>query len=110
MRLLEIWQLLKKGTHSILCAKGKPRPRVEWLVLSPEVEALCGWLPQGDPEGRTREGMAISTSALPAHCLPSLPAHRASSVGELSESEEGSLLLLPLRWAAAQLGKESASG
>lgn len=40
----------------------------------------------------------------------SLPAHRASSVGELSESEEGSLLLLPLRWAAAQLGKESASG
>lgn len=41
---------------------------------------------------------------------PILPAHRASSVGELSESEEGSLLLLPLRWAAAQLGKESASG
>lgn len=45
-----------------------------------------------------------------ACCLPFLPAHRASSVGELSESEEGSLLLLPLRWAAAQLGKESASG
>lgn len=45
-----------------------------------------------------------------ACCLPSLPAHRARSVGELSESEEGSLLLLPLRWAAAQLGKESASG
>lgn len=42
--------------------------------------------------------------------FPSLPAHRASSVGELSESEEGSLLLLPLRWAAAQLGKESDSG
>lgn len=40
----------------------------------------------------------------------SLAAHRASSVGELSESEEGSLLLLPLRWAAAQLGKGSASG
>lgn len=40
----------------------------------------------------------------------SLTAHRASSVGELSESEEGSLLLLPFRWAAAQLGKESASG
>lgn len=45
-----------------------------------------------------------------ACCHLSLPAHRASSVGELSESEEGSLLLLPLRWAAAQLGKESASG
>lgn len=42
--------------------------------------------------------------------LPSLTAHRASSVGELRESEEGSLLLLPFRWAAAQLGKESASG
>lgn len=41
---------------------------------------------------------------------PSLTAHRASSVGELRESEEGSLLLLPFRWAAAQLGKESASG
>lgn len=40
----------------------------------------------------------------------SLATHRASSVGELSESEEGSLLLLPLRWAAAQLGKGSASG
>lgn len=52
----------------------------------------------------------LRTAALVcACCLPSSPAHRASSVGELSESEEGSLLL-PLRWAAAQLGKESASG
>lgn len=51
-----------------------------------------------------------AVALLCACCLPRLPAHRASSVGELSESEEGSLLLLPLRWAAAQLGKESASG
>lgn len=46
---------------------------------------------------------------LPA-ASPSPTAHRASSVGELRESEEGSLLLLPFRWAAPQLGNESASG
>lgn len=59
---------------------------MEWLVLSPEVEALCGWLPQGDPEGRTREGMAISTSALPAHCLPSLP--QANFHGQFSTGRD----------------------
>lgn len=36
--------------------------------------------------------------------------HKASRVGELRESEEGSLLLLPFRCAAAQLGKASVSG
>lgn len=36
--------------------------------------------------------------------------HKASRVGELRESDEGSLLLLPFRCAAAQLGKASASG
>lgn len=52
---------------------------------------------------------AVAHFWMPA-ASPSLTAHRASSVGELRESEEGSLLLLPFRWAAAQLGKESASG
>lgn len=36
--------------------------------------------------------------------------HKARRVGELRESDEGSLLLLPFRCAAAQLGKASASG
>lgn len=36
--------------------------------------------------------------------------YRASSVGELSESDDCSLLLLPLRWATPHVGKVSASG
>lgn len=36
--------------------------------------------------------------------------YRASSVGELRESDDWSLLLLPLLWAIPHVGKVSASG
>lgn len=97
--------------------------------LSPHVDAFKSLRPTAWCVSRTDKVLPRSTETLEGRCvsplcnaptlavalvracyLSSLPAHRASSVGELSESEEGSLLLLPLRWAAAQLGKESASG
>lgn len=36
--------------------------------------------------------------------------YKASRVGELRESEDWSLLLLPLRWASPQVGRASLSG
>lgn len=54
----------------------------EWLVLSPEVEALCGWLPQGDPEGRTQPSP-------PLPCLPiaSPLCHRQISMSNFPREE-----------------------
>lgn len=92
---------------------------------SPDVDAFKSLRPTAWCVSRTDKVLPRSTGTLegrrvsplcnvPAQSVPaaspSLTAHRASSVGELSESDEGSLLLLPFRWAAAQLGKESASG
>lgn len=46
----------------------------------------------------------------PGRSVSARAPHKARRVGELRESDEGSLLLLPFRCAAAQLGKASASG
>lgn len=65
----------------------------------------------GSPGGRGESVGARGQGRGPGRSVSAGRApHKASRVGELRESDEGSLLLLPFRCAAAQLGKASASG
>lgn len=68
----------------------------------------------GSPMGHSGEsgvgGVVHGQGRGPGRSVNAGAPHKARRVGELRESDEGSLLLLPFRCAAAQLGKASASG
>lgn len=65
----------------------------------------------GSPMGRSGESVGVHGQGRgPGRSVNAGAPHKARRVGELRESDEGSLLLLPFRCAAAQLGKASASG
>lgn len=74
--------------------------------------AVAGPSPSlGSPVGHSCKSVGVRGQGRgPSRSVNAGALHKARRVGELRESDEGSLLLLPFRCAAAQLGKASASG
>lgn len=65
----------------------------------------------GGPMGHSGKSVGVHGQGRgPGKSVSAEALHKARRVGLLRESDEGSLLLLPFRCAAAQLGKASASG
>lgn len=106
--LLHLWKRYEASVRGAL-----PGPRVPGQTGGGV--AVAGPSPgPGSPMGHSGEsgvgGVVHGQGRGPGRSVNAGAPHKARRVGELRESDEGSLLLLPFRCAAAQLGKASASG
>lgn len=104
--------------HAICYISGRgTRPQRGELCQAPGHQArwgvaVVGPSPgPGSPMGHSGKSVGVHGQGRgPGRSVSATAPHKARRVGELRESDEGSLLLLPFRCAAAQLGKASASG
>lgn len=103
--MLHLWKRYEASVQG-----APPGPRAPSQTRG--VVAVAGPSPgPGSPMGRSGKSVGVHGQGRgPGRSVSAGAPHKARRVGELRESDEGSLLLLPFRCAAAQLGKASASG
>lgn len=102
--MLHLWKRYEASVRGALPGPGAPGQTGGVAVAGPSPGP-------GSPMGHSSESVGVRGQGRgPGRSVNAGAPHKARRVGELRESDEGSLLLLPFRCAAAQLGKASASG